>query len=503
MATITLNRPHVLNALDRALTAELADAAETAARDADVWVVVVRGAGRAFCSGMDRTALSAGGIDEAFYRNWVRALNCFEDMDKLVVAVLHGYSIGGGLQLASACDLRLATDDAVLGLGATRHGLIPDGSILRLARLVGLGRAKELTLLNDHVDAGGRARHGPRQLGRASRRAWTRRSPPSRSKAFHSSRTANGHAKRLLHASFHRDPREMIEDVMRAQHECMTSWEIERGQPRLGRAAGGALLSTAVRRRLGPMTDDFILETEGLTKEFRGFFAVKDVDLRVRRGTIHALIGPNGAGKTTCFNLLTHFLVAHARTHPFNGRDITGRGPADIARLGLVRSFQISAVFPHLTVLENVRIALQRGRGRSFDFWRSERVLDALDERARELLAAVGLGDFAATPAVELPYGRKRALEIATTLALEPEMMLLDEPTAGMAHEDVDRISALIKQVAANRTVLMVEHNLSVVEHLSDTITVLARGEVLAEGDYAAVSRNPEVIQAYMGAGHE
>jgi branched-chain amino acid transport system ATP-binding protein len=247
------------------------------------------------------------------------------------------------------------------------------------------------------------------------------------------------------------------------------------------------------------MADDFILETEGLTKEFRGFVAVKDVRLRVRRGTIHALIGPNGAGKTTCFNLLTHFLAPTRGRIRYNGRDITGSSPADIARRGLVRSFQISAVFPHLTVLENVRIALQRGRGSSFDFWRSDRVLEALNARALELIAAVGLTDVAATPAVELPYGRKRALEIATTLALEPEMLLLDEPTAGMGHEDVARITGLIKTVAANRTVLMVEHNLSVVESLSHTITVLARGEVLAEGDYAAVSRNPDVIQAYMG----
>jgi branched-chain amino acid transport system ATP-binding protein len=251
------------------------------------------------------------------------------------------------------------------------------------------------------------------------------------------------------------------------------------------------------------MADDVILETRGLTKEFRGFLAVRDVSLRVRRGTIHALIGPNGAGKTTCFNLLTHFLVPTHGRITFNGRDITGRRPADIARLGLVRSFQISAVFPHLTALENVRIALQRRRGRSFDFWRSERVLGAFRGRALELLAAVGLHGFAETPAGELSYGRKRALEIATTLALEPEMMLLDEPTAGMAHEDVDRISALIKQVAKNRTVLMVEHNLSVVEHLSDTITVLARGEILAEGNYASVSANPEVVQAYLGVGHE
>jgi len=248
------------------------------------------------------------------------------------------------------------------------------------------------------------------------------------------------------------------------------------------------------------MPTDLILETEGLTKEFRGFLAVKDVSLRVRRGTIHALIGPNGAGKTTCFNLLTHFLTPTRGRITFNGREITGSTPAHIARLGLVRSFQISAVFPHLSVLENVRVALQRRRGRSFDFWRSERVLEGLDGRALELIEAVGLAAFAATPAVELPYGRKRALEI--TLALDPEMMLLDEPTAGMTHEDVERISALIRQVAANRTVLMVEHNLSVVANLSHSITVLARGEILAEGDYAAVSKNPDVIQAYMGSGH-
>src|SRR6058998_4302879 len=250
------------------------------------------------------------------------------------------------------------------------------------------------------------------------------------------------------------------------------------------------------------MAGDVILETQGLTKEFRGFFAVKGVDLRVRRGTIHALIGPNGAGKTTCFNLLTHFLAPTRGRIRFNDRDITGSRPAHIARRGLVRSFQISAVFPHLSVLENVRVALQRRRGRSFDFWRSERVLEGLDGRALELIEAVGLAAFAATPAVELPYGRKRALEIATTLALDPEMMLLDEPTAGMAHDDVDRISALIKRVAASRTVLMVEHNLRVVENLSDTITVLARGEILAEGDYRSVARDPDVIQAYMGSGH-
>jgi branched-chain amino acid transport system ATP-binding protein len=250
------------------------------------------------------------------------------------------------------------------------------------------------------------------------------------------------------------------------------------------------------------MASDVILETDGLTKEFRGFLAVRNVSLSVRRGSIHALIGPNGAGKTTCFNLLTHFLAPTSGRIRFNGRDITGSRPSHIARLGLVRSFQISAVFPHLSVLENVRIALQRRRGTSFDFYRSDRALDTLNGRALELIAAVGLEEFIALRAVELPYGRKRALEIATTLALDPEMMLLDEPTAGMAHEDVARISALIKRVSANRTVLMVEHNLSVVENLSDIITVLSRGEIIAEGDYAAVSGNPDVIQAYMGSSH-
>ena len=249
------------------------------------------------------------------------------------------------------------------------------------------------------------------------------------------------------------------------------------------------------------MADDVILSTEGLTKEFKGFVAVRDVSLKVRRGSIHALIGPNGAGKTTCFNLLTKFLTPSAGAITYNGRDITGLRPADIARLGLVRSFQISAVFPHLSLVENVRIALQRKRGASFDFWRSERVLRELDNDAVALLEAVGLAEFARMPAVELPYGRKRALELATTLALDPEMMLLDEPMAGMGREDVDRIASLIRRVSANRTILMVEHNLSVVATLSDWITVLARGRILAEGDYATVSKNPQVIEAYIGAG--
>jgi branched-chain amino acid transport system ATP-binding protein len=250
------------------------------------------------------------------------------------------------------------------------------------------------------------------------------------------------------------------------------------------------------------ISDEMILETEGLTKEFAGFTAVNGVTLQVKRGTIHALIGPNGAGKTTCFNLLTKFLIPTRGSIKFKGQDITSLQPADVARLGLVRSFQISAVFPHMTVLENVRIALQRSRGGSFDFWRSTSTLNDLNARALELIDDVGLNSFADWAAVELPYGRKRALELATTLALDPEMLLLDEPTAGMGHEDIDRIAQLIKRVAADRTVLMVEHNLSVVSDLSDTITVLTRGRVLAEGDYATVSKNPEVREAYMGTGN-
>jgi branched-chain amino acid transport system ATP-binding protein len=243
----------------------------------------------------------------------------------------------------------------------------------------------------------------------------------------------------------------------------------------------------------------FALETEGLTKEFAGFAAVSDVTLRVRRHTIHALIGPNGAGKTTCFNLLTKFLEPTLGSIRYEGREISRAKPADVARLGLVRSFQISAVFPHFTALENVRIALQRQRGDSFDFWRSDKDLRQYDSRARELLDEVGIGEWAEAFAGEMPYGRKRALEIATTLALDPQMMLLDEPMAGMGHEDIDRIAALIKRVAQGRTVLMVEHNLNVVASLCDRITVLTRGRVLAEGDYATVSANPAVQQAYLG----
>jgi len=250
------------------------------------------------------------------------------------------------------------------------------------------------------------------------------------------------------------------------------------------------------------MTDDFILKTEGLSKSFEGFFAVSDVTLNIRRGTVHALIGPNGAGKTTCFNMLTKFV------NPTRGRifyeqlDITEMKPADVARLGVVRSFQISAVFPHLSVLHNVRVALQRKRGDSFDFWRSKSVLNAFNDRAMELLTDVGLAEYASVPAAQISYGRKRALEIATTLALDPKLLLLDEPMAGMGHEDIDRIAALIKRISRDRTILMVEHNLKVVANLSDTITVLTRGRILAEGDYSTVSNNPDVRQAYLGSGH-
>jgi branched-chain amino acid transport system ATP-binding protein len=244
---------------------------------------------------------------------------------------------------------------------------------------------------------------------------------------------------------------------------------------------------------------DPILQTHGLSKAFKGFVAVAGVDLTVQRGTIHALIGPNGAGKTTVFNLLTKFLVPTSGRIMFNGTDITAERPAQVARRGIVRSFQISSTFPHMSVLENVRVALQRKLGTSFQFWRSERALRTLDARAMELLGSVDLAGHAGLAAVELPYGRKRALELATTLALEPELMLLDEPTQGMAHEDVGRVVELIKKVSVGRTVLMVEHNLSVVEDLCDTITVLQRGQVLTEGDYQTVSNDPQVLEAYVG----
>jgi branched-chain amino acid transport system ATP-binding protein len=244
---------------------------------------------------------------------------------------------------------------------------------------------------------------------------------------------------------------------------------------------------------------DVILETRGLTKEFKGFVAVNHVDLQVQRGHIHALIGPNGAGKTTFFNLLTKFLTPTSGSIVFNGNDITQEKPAQTARRGIVRSFQISAVFPHMTVLENVRAALQRNLGTSFHFWKAEDTLFHLHERALQLLAEVDLSHFADEITVNLPYGRKRALELATTLALEPELMLLDEPTQGMGHEDVGRVTELIKKVSAGRTILMVEHNMNVVSSIADRITVLQRGTIIADGPYADVAKNPQVIEAYMG----
>jgi len=247
---------------------------------------------------------------------------------------------------------------------------------------------------------------------------------------------------------------------------------------------------------------EHILETRGLTKRFQGFTAVGGVDLRITRGTIHALIGPNGAGKSTVFNLITKFIEPSSGVIKYKGVDITAARPEDIALKGIVRSFQISAVFPHLTVLENVRIALQRPLGNWFKFWQSEKTLESLHGQAEELVGAVGLAEFSQNLAGSLSYGRKRALEIATTLALEPDLMLLDEPTAGMSLEDVARIAALIKTVARNRTVLMVEHNLSVVAKLCDKITVLSRGSILAEGKYEDVARNAEVRAAYLGSGH-
>jgi branched-chain amino acid transport system ATP-binding protein len=248
------------------------------------------------------------------------------------------------------------------------------------------------------------------------------------------------------------------------------------------------------------MNSQYILEVQGLTKQFKGFAAVNNVDLKVRRGDIHALIGPNGAGKTTFFNLLTKFLRPTRGTIRYRGEDITHEQPAQTARRGIVRSFQISAVFPHMTVLENVRAALQRKLGTSFHFWKPEKSLFNLNGRAMQLLNAVDLQDFSREVVVNLPYGRKRALELATTMALEPDLMLLDEPTQGMGHEDVGRVTQLIRKLSEGRTILMVEHNMNVVSTLADRITVLQRGAVIADGPYAEVSKNPLVIEAYMGS---
>lgn len=247
------------------------------------------------------------------------------------------------------------------------------------------------------------------------------------------------------------------------------------------------------------IVNDCILETENLSKSFGGFAAVSNVNLQVKRGTIHALIGPNGAGKTTCFNLLTKFLEPTQGSIKFNDLDITKEKPAQIAKRGIIRSFQISAVFPYMTALENVRIGLQQELGTSLFFWKSENSLDVLNSRAFEALKQVGLDEYADELAVNLPYGRKRALEIAATVAMNPELMLLDEPTQGMGHEDVGMVTDLIKRVSVGRTVLMVEHNMKVVANIASTISVLQRGEIIAEGPYEVVSKNPQVMEAYMG----
>jgi branched-chain amino acid transport system ATP-binding protein len=253
----------------------------------------------------------------------------------------------------------------------------------------------------------------------------------------------------------------------------------------------------------GRSMSEIVLSARDLTKEFAGFVAVSGVNLEVRRGRIHALIGPNGAGKTTVFNLLTGLLPVSSGRIFYRGEDITGKGPAAIARMGIVRSFQISAVFGHLTVRENIRIALQRPTGLSFSFWRHEKVLQPLNRRVEELARAVQLDPFLDKAASDLSYGQKRALELATTLALDPDLLLLDEPMAGLSRSDIERVTALIREAAASRTVVMVEHNLSVVAELSDTITVLTRGKVLAEGSYAEISSNPAVLEAYIGAHRE
>lgn len=255
-------------------------------------------------------------------------------------------------------------------------------------------------------------------------------------------------------------------------------------------------------RPSGAEGGDVILSARRLAKEYSGFRAVDGVDLDVRRGSIHALIGPNGAGKTSCFNLLTKFVAPTSGTIAFDGVDITKSSPAQVSRAGLVRSFQISSVFPTFSVVENVVVALQQKHGVSRQFWRSGSALRQLEERAVAIVESVGLSAFALARAESLPYGRERVLEFATTLALEPKLMLLDEPMAGVGQEDIERLSELIRRAAVGRTVLMVEHNLSVVSSLSDRVTVLARGKVLAEGNYASVSADPRVIEAYIGSEH-
>ncbi|HCA84540.1 MAG TPA: ABC transporter ATP-binding protein [Streptomyces sp.] len=243
-----------------------------------------------------------------------------------------------------------------------------------------------------------------------------------------------------------------------------------------------------------------ILSTQDLTKEFQGFRAVDEVALSVTEGTVHVLVGPNGAGKTTLFNLLTGFLSPTAGRIVVGGDDVTGQPPERIARLGVARSFQVTSLFSGVSAQEHVELALQAGTGLGRRFWRSDKLMRRFSARAAELLDEVGLGRLASRPAGSLPYGQKRALELALALALYPRILLLDEPTAGMGLEDVDRTVALIDRVRAGRTVVMVEHNMSVVGSLADTVTVLQRGRVLVEGPYETVRADPRVIEAYLGA---
>lgn len=249
------------------------------------------------------------------------------------------------------------------------------------------------------------------------------------------------------------------------------------------------------------MTEPLALAARGLTRDFRGFRAVDHVDLDVSAGTVHALVGPNGAGKTTLFNLLSGFLVPSAGRIELAGRDVTGLPPEQVARLGVARSFQITSLFGQLTTCEHVELALQAASRDGWKFWRSEKLMHQHTARARELLEMVGLQEHERSTADSLAYGRKRALELALALALSPTVLLLDEPTAGMGLEDVDRTIELIAQVREGRTVVMVEHNMGVVGALADRVSVLQAGKVLAEGTYAEVRADERVITAYLGSG--
>ncbi|MFI6067672.1 ABC transporter ATP-binding protein [Micromonospora sp. NPDC051227] len=247
------------------------------------------------------------------------------------------------------------------------------------------------------------------------------------------------------------------------------------------------------------MAGQGLLSARGLTRDFRGFRAVDDVDLDVASDSVHALVGPNGAGKTTLFNLLTGFLRPSGGRIELAGRDVTGLPPERVARLGVARSFQITSLFPQLSAREHVALALQSPSGLGWRFWRSAKLMGRYTERADELLAMVGLAELAHAPSASLAYGRKRALELAIALALDPKVLLLDEPTAGMGLEDVDRTVELIGRVRQGRTVVMVEHNMSVVGRLADTVTVLQAGKVLVEGPYEQVRADERVITAYLG----